>query len=307
LNPLTLLIHPSKAKTVEGSREIRKALIVFTLAALSQAAVTIYIYRFKTVYEIALGPYSIVELELFQLDYLMMASLTTVFTALVIIVGVGRILGRLLGRNHASMRDFLTVFLYLFTVFAIVNVFIFTATIPSAPEKYYVFGAQFSDVIFRNATLTWVDGDIARTIETELLYAKKANVTRVLSDGKMVETGGYTADEIQRIISESVLTVSLQNPSAPPYSLPEKISLEDFVFQDITPRTTLITSIAAVREQPGAFIPIISVVKNFAWRVLMSIYTGLFIMYLHNTSRKSAFLVMLLTYLAVANLVPAIS
>lgn len=307
MNPLTLLIHPSKAKTIEGSREIRKALIVFTLAALSQAAVAIYIYRFKTVYEIALGPYSIVELELFQLDYLLMASLTTVFIALVIIVGVGRILGRLLGKNHASMRDFLTVFLYLFTVFAMVNVAIFAASIPSAPEKYYVFGAQFSDVIFRNATLTWVDGDIARTIETELLYAKRANVTRVLSDGKMVETGAYTADEIQRIIAESVLTVSLQNPSAPPYNLPDKITLEDFVFRDIAPRNTLITSIAAVSEQPGAFIPIISVVKNFAWRILMSIYTGLFVMYLHNTSRKSAFLVMLLTYLAVANLVPAIS
>ena len=304
---MTLLIHPSKAKTIEGSREIRKALIVFTLAALSQAAVAIYIYRFKTVYEIALGPYSIVELELFQLDYLLMASLTTVFIALVIIVGVGRILGRLLGKNHASMRDFLTVFLYLFTVFAMVNVAIFAASIPSAPEKYYVFGAQFSDVIFRNATLTWVDGDIARTIETELLYAKRANVTRVLSDGKMVETGAYTADEIQRIIAESVLTVSLQNPSAPPYNLPDKITLEDFVFRDIAPRNTLITSIAAVSEQPGAFIPIISVVKNFAWRILMSIYTGLFVMYLHNTSRKSAFLVMLLTYLAVANLVPAIS
>ncbi|MEM0348714.1 MAG: hypothetical protein QXD24_00820 [Candidatus Caldarchaeum sp.] len=307
MNPVTLLLHPSKAKTIDGSREIRKALIVFALAALSQAAVAIYIYRFKTVYEIALGPYSIVELELFQPDYLLMASLTTVFIALVIIVGVGRILGRLLGRNHASMRDFLTVFLYLFTVFAIINVVIFGASIPSAPEKYYVFGAQFSDVIFRNATLTWVDGDIARTIEAELLYAKRANVTRMLSDGKMVETGGYTAEEIQRIISESVLTVSLQNPAAPPYSLPESITLEDFVFQDITPRNTLLTSIAAVRDQPGAYIPTISVVKNFAWRIIMSIYTGLFVMYLHNTSRKSAFLVILLTYLAVANLVPAIS
>ncbi|MCS7137776.1 MAG: hypothetical protein NZ941_05330 [Candidatus Caldarchaeum sp.] len=195
MNPLTLLIRPVQVKNIEPSKDIRKALLVFAAAALSQILASLYVFRFKTVYEIALGPYSRVELRLFQLDYLVMSSLATVFVALVMFVGVGRIFGRFLGKAHASMRSFLTAFLFLFTVFAIVNAVYAVSAVAASPEKYYIFGAQFTDVVFRNATLTWTDenGD-RKVIESPILYAKRANVTRVQLHNKIVETGAYTVD-----------------------------------------------------------------------------------------------------------------
>ncbi|MCS6783855.1 MAG: hypothetical protein NZ581_01475 [Candidatus Caldarchaeum sp.] len=308
MNPLKLLAKPSEVNNIEPSRDIRKALLVFTAAALSQILVSLIVLRFKTVYEIALGPYSRIELRLFQLDYIVMSSLTTVFVALVMFVGVGRIFGRFLGKNHASMRSFLTAFLFLFTVFAVINVVYAVSVTASSPEKYYVFGAQFTDVIFQNATLSWVDENgVKQTVESPVLYAKKANVTRITVGDKAVETGAYTAEEIDKIIQTSSLKASLQQPSAPPYNLPPQLNVENFEFEDLVAKNVLLTSVAAVKEQPGAFLPTVSVLKNFIWRLVMSVYAGLFVMHLHGTSRKSALLVMVFTYLAVTNFVPALS
>lgn len=307
MNPFSLLIKPSRVTEIDASKDIRKALFVFAASALSQIIASLYILQFKTTYEIALGPYSKVELQLFRLDYIVMSSLTTVFVALVMFVGVGRIFGRFLGKKHASMRTFLTAFLFLFTIFTVINAVYLVSAAVSKPEKYYIFGAQFTDVIFQNASLTWVEDGVKKTVESQILYAKKANVTRLTSTNKAVETGAYTADEVVRIIETTTLYTTLQQPSAPPHSLPDQINAERFEFADLVAKNVLLTSVAAVKEQPGAFLPVMSLVKNFSWRFLMSFYAGLFVMHLHNTSRKSAILVMVFTYFATTNFVPALS
>ncbi|MEM2036579.1 MAG: hypothetical protein QXG21_03375, partial [Candidatus Caldarchaeum sp.] len=276
MNPLTLLADPSKVKNIDAPKDIRKALLVFTAAAISQILISLYVFQFKTVHEIALGPYSRVELRLFQTDYLVMSSLVTVFVALVIFVGVGRIFGRFLGKTHSSMRVFLTAFLYLFSIFAIINVLFLVSATFSSPQKYYVFGAEFREVVFRDASLTWVDENgVKQAISSDVVYARKANITRVDVEGKAVQPGAYSSADIEKIIQTTVPLAFLEQPLAPPHVLPEKITVESFEFKELVSRNIVLNSIALVSDQAGGYLPTLSVVKNFLWRVAMSVYAGL--------------------------------
>jgi len=308
VNPFTMIIRPIRFfEALEEHPDVRTGLAVFTFAALSQVVAAVSFFNFKTVYEVVLEEYSVVELRLFGLDYLIMSGMTTVFIALVVLVGVGRILGRFLGGKTPSMRVFITAALHIFLVFAVVNAG-FTALAAAAPsEKYYVFGVEFNDIIFRNATLTWVDENGAKnTTVSELVYARKANVTRVFPNMSTVKSGAYTPSQLAEIISKTRLRAYLSQVSAPPFNLSSTIMVEEISFSEISARNVVLTSVAVVKGGLGDVLIQLALARNILWRILLSVYLGLCVKTLHSTSKKASLLIMIVSYLAVSNLVPTI-
>ncbi|MDW7977706.1 MAG: hypothetical protein RMH74_02760 [Candidatus Caldarchaeum sp.] len=307
MNPLKLLVKPLHFFESVEKTSVKTGLIIFSAAALSQIIASLVFLNFKTVYEVALGEYSLVELRLFRLDYIVMSSLTTVFVALVIHVGVGRILGRLTGRNTPPMKTFINAVFHVFIILAAVNISYAALASTAQPETYYVFGFELTDVVFYNVTLTYTNSAGENvSVENSILYAKKANVSRVHSDLKPVKTGAYTAEEVAKILAETRLRAVLLQPSSPPYRLPEKLEAGVFLFNDVDAKNIVLTSVGAVREGSGTFLVQLSLLRNTAWRVLLSVYLGLCVYVLHRTSKKAMFLVMAASYLASTNLVPSL-
>ncbi|MEM4354463.1 MAG: hypothetical protein QW470_06925 [Candidatus Caldarchaeum sp.] len=305
---LTFFSHPSRFFTsLESQLNVKKGLTIFSIAAVSQILVSLYIVSYKTVYEVALGEYSMAEIRLFSPDYLVMSSLTTVFVALVMLVGVGRIMGRLFGKSSASMKTFINAVLHLFIILAIVNI-VYVAFAAGAPsERYYVFGVEFTDVVFHGAKLVWTGSEGGKTgVEADILYAKKADVARVHQNQTPVASGVYTAEEITSLLRTTQLKATLTQPSAPPHALPEKIAVESLSFTSLNAKNVVLTSVAAVRGEPGAFLVQLSLVRNVSWKALTSVYLGFCVSALHNTSRKMSPFVMLISYLVLTNLVPAL-
>ncbi|MEM4189942.1 MAG: hypothetical protein QXQ70_02685 [Candidatus Caldarchaeum sp.] len=305
---LTFFSRPSRFFTsLESQPHLKKGLTVFGMAAVSQILVSIYILGYKTVYEVALGEYSMTEIKLFSPDYLVMSSLTTVFVALVMLVGVGRIMGRFFGKSTSSMKTFINAVLHLFMILAFVNAVYVALAVGAPSEKYYVFGVEFTDVVFHGAKLSWTGSDGEKVaVEAEILYARKANVTRVYQNQTPVESSAYTAEEIKTILRTTQLHATLSQPSAPPHTLPEKITVESFSFTNLNVKNVVLTSVAAVRGEPGAFLVQLSLFRNVAWKALTSVYLGFCVSALHATSKKTSFLIMLVSYLVLTNLVPTL-
>ncbi len=307
MNPFTLLIKPRTYFTsLETHSTVKKGLAILSLAAITQMLSTLYYLRGKTTYEIALGQYS-VEIRLFGLDYIVMSSLTTIFTALVILLGVGRIFGRFLGRTSPSMKTFINAIFHLFIILAVVNALFVAFAAPAPAEEYYIFGVELTDVVFHNVSLSWINAEKLRvSIEVPILYARKANIIRVHLNQSAVKSGGYTAEEINRLLAETRLEATLFQPSAPPNILPQTIELETLTFEDLEAKNIVLTSVAAVKEGSGTYLAQLILVRGIVWRVLTSAYLGLCVYFLHATSRKVSLLVMVLSYLAVTNLVPTL-
>ncbi len=308
MNPFTLLLKPRTYFTsLETHSTVKKGMAVFSLATLTQALASLYYLSSKTTYEIALGQYSVVEITLFGWDYIVMSSLTTVFVALVILLGVGRIFGRFLGRTTPSMKTFINAVFHLFIILAVVNAIFVVFAAPAPAEEYYIFGVELTDVVFHNVSLSWINTDNVRvSMETPILYAKKANITRVHFNQSVVQSGGYTAEEINRLLDETRLEAKLFQPSAPPNTLPQTIEVETLVFKNLEAKNIVLTSVAAVKEGPGTYLVQLILVRGIIWRLLTSVYLGLCVYFLHSTSRKASLLVMVISYLAVTNLVPTL-
>ncbi|MEM1943225.1 MAG: hypothetical protein QXO30_04840 [Candidatus Caldarchaeum sp.] len=308
MNPLTLLVKPHQFfSLLESVSSIRKGLTIFTAAAITQILAGLVFLSFKTVYEVGLEAYSLVEIRLFRWDYVVMSSLTTVFVAVVVLVGVGRILGRLFGRQAPSMKTFINAVFHVFLILAVVNSAYVVLASASPPEKYYIFGVELTDVVFYNVSLGYTDTAGEKVlVENSILYAKQANISRVYADTKPVRTGAFTAEEVSRIMAETELRAVLYKPSSPPYTMPETVEASSLNFDDVEAKNIVLTSVAAVRDEPGTFLVQLSLARNVVWRVLTSVYLGIAVYVLHKTSRKVMFIIMLAAYLASANLVPSL-
>lgn len=306
MSPFTLILSPSRFFQQIGlGGYTRKGLAVFAAATLSQVMASL-VYSSKVLYEVALGPYSLAKISLFRIDYLVMSSLTTVFVNLVVLVGVGRILGRFLGKAYVPMKVFITAAMYLFTFLALVNV-AYTGLAYTAPsEKYLVLGAEFRDVVFYDVRLRWFNESVVNEVEAPILYAREAAVNRVFINGSSVKSGAYMVEELESILKSTSLKTVLRQPQAPPHKLPSTIVVEDFSSSGVEAKNTVLTSVAAVLNEPGAFLVQLGLVRNFVWRALMSIYLGVAVQALHKTKTITTLLVMLLAYLSVTNLVPVL-
>ena len=304
--PLTLMLHPARFfNQVRSGGYTRKGLAVFTAAALSQVLASI-VYGGRVVYEVALGPYSLARVDVFRPDFLVMSSLTTVFVALVVLVGVGRILGRFLGHVTVPMRVFITATMYLFTIMALINIAYTGLAYTSPSETYYVLGAEFRDVVFYDARLKWSNESVANEIEAGVLYAREASVERVYPNGSSVKSGGYTARELDNILKSTSLRAVLRQPQAPPHELPPTIVVEDVSSSGVEARNILLTSVVAVSNEPGTFLVQLGFVRSFLWRALMSVYLGVMVQTLHRTKTIVTILVIVLAFLAVTYLVPTL-
>jgi hypothetical protein len=304
--PLTLMLHPARFFNQVGlGGYTRRGLAVFTATALTQVLASI-VYSSKVVYEVALGPYSLARIDLFRPDYLVMSSLTTVFVALVVLVGVGRILGRFLGGTTVPMRVFITATMYLFTIMALVNIVYMGLAYTSPSETYYVMGAEFRDVVFHDARLRWSNESVVNEVEAGVLYAREASVERVYFNGSSVKSGGYTARELDNILKSTSLRAVLKQPQAPPHELPPTIVVEDFVSSGVEAKNIILTSVVAVSNEPGIFLVQLGFVRSFLWRALMSVYLGVMVQTLHKTKTKTTILVIVLAFLAVTYLVPTL-
>lgn len=306
MSALTFFTNPVRFFARIGERgSVRKGLAVLAVSAFSQILAS-FIYSQRVVYDTVLGPYSLAEINLFRPDYLVMSSLTTVFVALVIVVGLGRISGRLLGKQNVSMKVFITASMNLLAILALANLAYAGLALQSPSETYYVLGAEFRDVLFYNVSLRWAGGDMSGSLEADVLYAKEAYIERVSADDMPIQGGGYTVEEINRILTASRLRAVLNQPQAPPHTLPQTIEVEEFSSTKIEAKNVVLTSVAAVVDDPGTYLAQLGLAKNFGWRFLTSIYLGLAVYTLHKTRVLSAILIMVLAYLALTNLVPVL-
>ncbi|MEM3093756.1 MAG: hypothetical protein QXK46_03235, partial [Candidatus Caldarchaeum sp.] len=128
----------------------------------------------------------------------------------------------------------------------------------------------------------------------------------VYADTRPVQTGAFTAEEVSRIMAETELRAVLHRPSSPPYTMPETVEASSLNFDDVEAKNIVLTSVAAVRDEPGTFLVQLSLVRNVVWRVLTSAYLGIAVYVLHKTSKKTMLVIMLAAYLASANLVPSL-
>ncbi|GBC68842.1 hypothetical protein HRbin01_00528 [archaeon HR01] len=300
---------PMFYKSLESDDRIRRGILVLALATSSSIILSLIYYQVKTVYEIFLPSPISLDLNVLHTDFLIMSNLTAIFITSVVLIGVGRLAAKIVRGKDVSLKAFVSAIFHSFFLLFILNVVSAPLILAAPSEKVYVIGAELENVVFFNITLTGYtpSGEMVN-ITRDVLTVSRLDVERAATDGTRISSSLVDRKRFEEIIQGSASNITMTGVSGAETEL-DHVRVVTLAFDDYVARRTVLSDILVVSEGVDlpylATLPGINTVRNIVWRVMLVLGLYWSLRALHLISRKVSIPVAILSYLILANFVPA--